>query len=90
MKKLVIMMMLLAFVGANVAIAADSYTYEVEKGTVTFDHKAHQDSLGDCAKCHEGEPAKIEVDKDFGHKTCKTCHKEMKKGPTKCNDCHKK
>ena len=90
MKKLVIMMMLLAFVGANVAIAADSYTYENKKGTVTFDHKAHQDSLGDCAKCHEGEPAKIDVDKDLGHKTCKACHKEMKKGPTKCNDCHKK
>jgi cytochrome c553 len=90
MKKLVIMMMLLAFVGANVAIAADSYTYENKKGTVTFDHKAHQDNLGDCAKCHEGEPAKIDVDKDFGHKTCKACHKEMKKGPTKCNDCHKK
>ena len=63
MKKLVIIMMLLAFVGVNVAIAADSYTYDNKKGTVTFDHKAHQDALGDCAKCHEGEPAKIAVDK---------------------------
>jgi hypothetical protein len=90
MKKLVIMMMLLAFVGANVAIAADSYTYDNEKGTVTFDHTAHQAKLADdCTKCHEGEPAKIEVNKDFGHKTCKACHKEMD-GPTKCNDCHKK
>jgi len=89
MKKLVIMMMLLAFVGANVAIAADSYTYDNKKGTVTFDHKAHQDKVSDCAKCHEGEPAKIAVDKNYGHKTCKTCHKEMN-GPTKCNDCHKK
>ena len=89
MKKLVILMMLLAFVGATVAIAADSYTYDNKKGTVTFNHKDHQDKLGDCAKCHEGEPAKIEVDKDFGHKTCKSCHKEMG-GPTKCNDCHKK
>jgi len=90
MKKLVIMMMLLAFVGATVAIAADSYTYENKKGTVTFDHKAHQDRVnGDCAKCHEGTPAKIEVNKDFGHNTCKACHKEMN-GPTKCNDCHKK
>ncbi|MDH4008050.1 MAG: cytochrome C, partial [Desulfuromonadales bacterium] len=44
---------------------------------------------GDCAKCHEGEPAKIAVDKDFAHTTCKGCHKEMN-GPTKCNDCHKK
>ena len=91
MKKLVIMMMLLAFVGANVAIAADSYTYENKKGTVTFDHEAHKARVSDdCAKCHEGTPAKIEVDKSFGHKTCKACHKEMKKGPTKCNDCHKK
>ena len=90
MKKLVIIMMLLAFVGANVAIAADSYTYDNKKGTVTFDHAAHQEKVaGDCAKCHEGTPAKIEVDKNFGHKTCKTCHKEMS-GPTKCNECHKK
>ena len=91
MKKLVIMMMLLAFVGANIAIAADTYTYEVKKGTVTFDHTAHKARVSDdCTKCHEGTPAKIEVDKNFGHKTCKACHKEMKKGPTKCNDCHKK
>ena len=89
MKKLVIIMMLLAFVGVNVAIAADSYTYDNKKGTVTFNHKAHQDALGDCAKCHEGEPAKIAVDKAFAHKTCKGCHKDMN-GPTKCNDCHKK
>jgi len=90
MKKLVIIMMLLAFVGVNVAIAADSYTYDNKKGTVTFNHKAHQDALGDCAKCHEGEPAKIAVDKKAAHgDTCKGCHKEMS-GPTKCNDCHKK
>ena len=90
MKKLVIIMVLLAFVGVNVAIAADSYTYDNKKGTVTFNHKAHQDKLGgDCSKCHEGEPAKIEVNKDFAHATCKGCHKDMN-GPTKCNDCHKK
>jgi cytochrome c553 len=91
MKKLVLIMVLLAFVGATVAIAADSYTYENKKGTVTFQHKAHQERVaGDCATCHEGTPAKIDVDKTFGHKTCKACHKMMKKGPTKCNDCHKK
>ena len=89
MKKLILIMMLLAFVGVNVAIAADVVTYENKKGTVTFNHKAHGEQLGDCAKCHEGEPAKIEVDKAFGHKNCKSCHKEMG-GPTKCNDCHKK
>jgi len=90
MKKLVLIMMLLAFVAVNVAVAADVVVYENSKGNITFDHNAHQEKLaGDCAKCHEGEPAKIEVDKDFGHKTCKACHKEMN-GPTKCNACHKK
>lgn len=90
MKKLLILMVLLAFCGANISIAADVVTYENKKGTITFDHKAHQTKLNnDCSKCHEGKPAKIEVNKDFGHKTCKTCHKEMN-GPTKCNGCHKK
>ena len=91
MKKLVLIMMLLAFVAVNVAFAADVVTYENKKGTVTFNHKAHQEKLGgDCAKCHEGEPAKIAVDKAAAHgATCKDCHKEMN-GPTKCNDCHKK
>ncbi len=89
MKKLVLIMMMLAFVAVNVAIAADVVVYENSKGNITFDHKAHAEKLGDCSKCHEGEPAKIAVDKDFAHKTCKDCHKEMN-GPTKCNDCHKK
>jgi cytochrome c553 len=89
MKKLILIMMMLAFVAVNVAIAADVVVYENKKGNVTFNHKDHADRLGDCSKCHEGEPAKIAVDKDFGHSTCKDCHKEMN-GPTKCNDCHKK
>lgn len=94
MKKLVILMVILSFVGISIAIAAEkgeeTYTFENKKGTITFNHRAHQDRLkGDCAKCHQGEPGKFEVNKDFGHKTCKGCHKEMG-GPTKCNDCHKK
>lgn len=90
MKKLIIMMMLIAFAGLGVAVAADSVVYQASKGDVTFDHQAHAEILGDCAKCHEGEPAKIEIDKASAHKaSCKDCHKEMG-GPTKCNDCHKK
>jgi len=47
--------------------------------------------LKDCKKCHEKEPGKIaELNKDWAHKTCKGCHSEMKKGPTKCGECHKK
>jgi hypothetical protein len=90
MKKLVLIMAMLTFVGVNVAIAADVVVYENSKGNITFNHKAHQERVaGDCTKCHEGTPAKIAVDKDFGHNVCKACHKEMN-GPTKCNDCHKK
>lgn len=89
MKRVLIMVVLLVFVGINSAAAADIVVYEGKKGDVTFNHKAHADKLVDCSKCHNGEPAKIEVDKSYGHKECKICHKEMT-GPTKCNDCHKK
>ena len=45
-----------------------------------------------CAKCHgEGEPKAIgKMEKDKAHALCQTCHKENKKGPTKCAECHKK
>ena len=94
MKRLVIMMMLLAFVSVNIAFAASNgaevMTFENTKGTITFQHKAHQERLGgDCTKCHEGTPGKFGITKDFGHKTCKTCHKTMN-GPTKCSGCHVK
>jgi len=90
MKRFMLVLLALAFLATStVAIAADVVTYENSKGTVTFNHKAHGEKLGDCAKCHEGTPAKIMVDKDGAHKAlCKDCHKEMN-GPTKCNDCHK-
>ncbi len=94
MKKLVVLVMLLAFAGASLAIAAgkDVVVLENKKGNITFQHKKHQEYLGgDCSKCHEGTPAKIEVDRNFGHKTCRACHKEMKgNAPTRCNGCHKK
>lgn len=88
MKKLVIAVMLFAFAVTGV-YAADVVTYENSKGNVTFSHKVHGEKLG-CEACHEGEPAKIEIDKAAAHgDACKSCHKD-KGGPTKCNDCHKK
>jgi hypothetical protein len=88
MKKLIIAVMLVAFT-FTLAYAADSVTYENKKGTVTFDHKTHGEKM-DCTACHEGTPAKIEVDKAAAHgAVCKGCHKK-ESGPTKCNDCHKK
>lgn len=88
MKKLIVALMLVAF-AFSVAYAADVVTYESKKGNVTFNHKTHSDAIS-CDKCHEGEPAKIEIDKDAAHgAACKDCHK-ADGGPTKCNDCHKK
>jgi surface antigen len=81
--------MIVAF-AVTVAYAADVVTYDKSKqGTVTFNHKAHSEKQ-DCACCHQGEPAKIEIDKTAAHgAACKDCHKE-KTGPTKCKECHVK
>jgi hypothetical protein len=86
MKKVVIALFaVVAFAGA--ACAAD--VMELKKG-VKFTHKAHQEALKDCKKCHEKGPGKIEgFGKDWAHKSCKGCHADMKKGPTSCKDCHK-
>lgn len=92
MKKLIVMLMVLVFVGVGLAVAADSVVYDASQGKVTFNHKAHIERLkNDCTKCHgKDKPAKIEVTKDVAHKDlCKKCHAEMG-GPTKCGDCHKK
>jgi hypothetical protein len=63
---------------------------KAKNGPVTFDHKAHADKLGDCAKCHEGTPGKIEINKESAHgPACKDCHAKQT-GPTKCGECHKK
>ena len=87
MKKTVIALFaLVAFAGT--AFAGD--VTELKKG-VKFNHKAHQEMLKDCTKCHTtAAGGKIEgFGKDFAHKTCKGCHFEGKKGPTSCKECHK-
>lgn len=90
MKNTIIIATVLVFACVTVATAADVMTFENKKGTITFEHKKHQERVsGDCTKCHEGTPGKFGIDKTFGHKTCKGCHEEMG-GPTKCNDCHQK
>jgi uncharacterized paraquat-inducible protein A len=76
------------------------------KPPVTLSHKAHADKIGKCAECHhKGEAgkeekcsnchkAKMEKEKEsfkeVMHTKCKGCHQKGKKGPTKCDDCHKK
>ena len=84
--KLVTFVTLTLFAGT--AFAAD--VIEMKKG-VKFDHKAHQELLKDCTKCHSAAAGgKIEgFGKEFAHKTCKGCHTDGQKGPTSCKDCHK-
>jgi hypothetical protein len=85
MKKAIVTLLVVAF--AATAFGAD--VMEFKRG-VKFNHKAHQTTVGDCKKCHEKGPGKIEgFGKDFAHKTCKGCHADMKKGPTACKECHK-
>ncbi len=84
--RLIAIFAITAFAGS--AFAAD--VMEFKRG-VKFNHKAHQELLKDCTKCHAAAAGgKIEgFGKDFAHKTCKGCHAEGKKGPTACKDCHK-
>jgi len=62
-----------------------------EMGNVTFQHKKHQGLLQNCKICHVNTKGEIEggFSKDWAHKTCRGCHVDNKKGPTRCTDCHK-
>ena len=73
------------------AFAADSVVYPAKNGNVTFPHKKHADAMA-CTSCHETEKGgKIAaLGKDWAHKTCKGCHADRGKGPTKCSECHVK
>ena len=90
MKRIIAATALTLFTAA-IAMAADTMTFEAKNGKVSFNHKMHQELLKDCKICHEKVPGKIEgFGKDWAHKTCRSCHQEKGKGPTKCGDCHKK
>lgn len=87
MKKAIVALLVVAFAGT--AFAADVIEL---KRNVKFNHKAHQEMLKDCTKCHAAAAGgKIEgFGKDLAHgKGCKGCHTDMKKGPTACKECHK-
>lgn len=90
MKKAIIALVaVVAFAGSAFALQ-DTYEYKGGSfGKVAFPHKTHM-KLG-CAKCHEGAPKKIEMNKAVAHdQLCLKCHKAEGKGPQGCKDCHKK
>jgi len=76
------------------------------KAVVAFGHKTHGEKVTKCAECHHKDAAgkeqkcsKCHGDKTEGkkvslkeafHTQCKGCHQKEKKGPVKCDDCHKK
>ncbi|WP_022661288.1 cytochrome c3 family protein [Paucidesulfovibrio longus] len=60
-------------------------------------HKMAENPDMKCTTCHKDnsdKKAPTSFDSAFHAKkspnSCVGCHKEMKKGPTKCNDCHTK
>jgi len=77
-----------------------------QKPAVAYSHKAHSEKVKACTECHhkdaagaeqkcskchgaKAEDKKVDLKEAF-HKQCKGCHQKEKKGPTKCDDCHKK
>jgi len=93
MKKLVVMLIVLAFVGTSALIAfADNGPAEIKleakMGTVTFQHAAHQGKVADCTTCHHKG---VEAGK------CTSCHGVDAAAPkvkdafhNQCIECHKK
>jgi len=77
-----------------------------KKGTISFPHHMHQDTIKDCNVCHSIFPKAKGAIKDsiaqkklkkkqVMNKTCLKCHRAKKKagedhGPTSCLACHVK
>ncbi len=58
-------------------------------GTVHIDHKAHLARKAHCKDCHgTGPVTKIEFTPRIAHDRCIGCHREEKRGPMKCRECH--
>ena len=90
MKRIIAAAALTLFTAGMALAQSDTMSFPAKNGNVAFNHKTHM-ALG-CTKCHATDKGgKIEgFGKDWAHKTCKGCHTDMAKGPTKCGDCHKK
>ncbi len=97
---LVILLVLTAFVSVAVAVA-DVLSIPAKKGTVTFNHAAHEIRAGkNCQTCHH----EIKIDKsgkaEKVEKGCRDCHKasavegnrfsQKEAFHQTCKGCHKK
>jgi len=93
MKKLILAAFALSLICAGYASAAGSavIVLPAKNGNITFPHKKHQEAVA-CKSCHDNDQGgKITaLGKDWAHKTCKGCHADKGKGPTKCSECHVK
>jgi len=85
MKKLIVVLALLIPL-SGFAAPLDLYIYENKNGTVVFTHANHSKAFN-CTECHVQKDVKIEMTKDFAHKSCRSCH-AVKKVNTACNFCH--
>ncbi|GEM_PF-2136979 len=57
-------------------------------GTVVIPHALHANMLS-CNACHgDTVPGKINLNSRAYHSMCRTCHKAMQAGPTRCRGCH--
>ena len=100
MKKFAMLMavVMVAVFSASVIVAADAPAkvtvkdVKKTKSAVTFDHKAHEDRIKNCAECHHKDAAGKE-------QKCFNCHKAEKKDAAnslkdvmhaKSKDCHSK
>jgi len=60
-------------------------------GTITIDHAAHLARKAHCRDCHGPGPiGKLVFTPKIAHDRCIGCHREVAKGPEKCQGCHVK
>lgn len=75
---------------AKLTITVESVAIDNKNGKVVLPHKKHAETYG-CAVCHgDKKPGPQKLGKDAAHALCQGCHKETKRGPTDCNQCHQK
>jgi hypothetical protein len=67
----------------------DSVTLDASYGAVTFSHSGHLSRRTRCVACHgQGAVTKVDFTPKVAHQRCKGCHREEKRGPLGCRDCH--